>query len=266
MKDLDIRGQIRNSVKESPEGMLTAVELARALSLDVGDIIRTVNADEQLKILPGKNGPMIADMELYSGLADRVVRELRVYHTNYPLRPGMKKDNLHSLVFKEYSRDEFCAFLQAFVRDKIIGVRGRLLHAFGFKRVPDKKQMIKIRQVEKRLLSHPFQPMTWDLILGEVFYYNPVEGKDVLKYLVDKGLMVPLCGDLYFHRRAIENARGVLQQHLHKHGYLTVAETRDLLGSSRKFVVPLLEYFDEQGFTVRLGNKRTSGEGASCKE
>ena len=110
--------------------------------------------------------------------------------------------------------------------------------------------------MEEKLLSHPFQPMTWDLILKEVFYHNPGEGNDVLSYLKEQGSVVYTGGNLYFHRKAVERARDMLRKYLSEHGRITAAEARDLLGSSRKFIIPLLEYFDSMGFTHRSGNER----------
>jgi selenocysteine-specific elongation factor len=47
-----------------------------------------------------------------------------------------------------------------------------------------------------------------------------------------------------------------LRAYLEQQGELTAGEFRDLLQISRKYAIPLLEYFDNQRITVRMGDKR----------
>jgi len=47
-----------------------------------------------------------------------------------------------------------------------------------------------------------------------------------------------------------------LTRHLQREGKVTVAQARDLLGSSRRYVLPLLEWLDAQKVTRRVGDDR----------
>jgi len=58
------------------------------------------------------------------------------------------------------------------------------------------------------------------------------------------------------HAETEEKARQQLEQHLSKEKGLTLSEIRELLGTTRKFAVPLCEYLDEIGFTRRDGSLR----------
>lgn len=49
-----------------------------------------------------------------------------------------------------------------------------------------------------------------------------------------------------------------------KNGKITVAEARDLLGSSRKYVLALLEHMDELKLTKRVGDERVAGENSKA--
>ena len=65
-----------------------------------------------------------------------------------------------------------------------------------------------------------------------------------------------LAPDLLMLPGALVDAESRLRTHLGSHGAITVAEARDILGSSRKTVVPLLEYFDATNLTRREGDIR----------
>jgi selenocysteine-specific elongation factor len=60
----------------------------------------------------------------------------------------------------------------------------------------------------------------------------------------------------WFHAGWLEGAKARLAEHARRHGGFTPADARDLLGSSRKWVIPLLEALDKVGFSRRAGEKR----------
>ncbi len=77
-----------------------------------------------------------------------------------------------------------------------------------------------------------------------------------LTRLASEGAVVRLAGDLNFSRGALDGAREALTAYLRQHGPATAAQLRDVLGVSRKYAIPLLEYFDAQGLTKREGDER----------
>jgi selenocysteine-specific elongation factor len=80
----------------------------------------------------------------------------------------------------------------------------------------------------------------------------------VARALAREGALVDVDG-IMFTSDALSRARGILRPALADGGAITVADARGLLGSSRKFVVPLLERFDREGFTRRRGDVRIAG-------
>jgi selenocysteine-specific elongation factor len=84
-------------------------------------------------------------------------------------------------------------------------------------------------------------------------------GSEVLNALVEQGRLVKLTGDILFLREKYADAVGQLVSHLQEHGSITVSEARDLLGTTRKYIVPLLEHMDALRITRRQGDKRLLG-------
>ncbi len=79
---------------------------------------------------------------------------------------------------------------------------------------------------------------------------------DVLELMLEEGILVKVKDDLYFHREALENLKQRLIQFLEKHNEIGPAEFKKLTQASRKFSIPLLEYFDSTRVTIRVGDKR----------
>ncbi|HAF17277.1 MAG TPA: hypothetical protein DCG84_02965 [Peptococcaceae bacterium] len=80
--------------------------------------------------------------------------------------------------------------------------------------------------------------------------------QDLLQYCLQQGLLVKVSEDLFFLREGLEKAWLLLEKHLSEQGDLTIAQARDILGTSRRFCLPLLEYFDRMKKTKRVGDKR----------
>jgi len=71
-----------------------------------------------------------------------------------------------------------------------------------------------------------------------------------------RGTIVKVKEGLYFHREAIESIRARLVEFIKSRGQASTQEIKDLLGLSRKFLIPLVEYFDAAKVTMRIGEVR----------
>jgi selenocysteine-specific elongation factor len=87
--------------------------------------------------------------------------------------------------------------------------------------------------------------------------------KQLLQVLVNQGRLIKVKEDLYFHVAAIDQLKAALIAFLKQNREITVVQFKDLTQTSRKFTIPLLEYFDTTRTTVRVGEARRLREGAS---
>jgi selenocysteine-specific elongation factor len=90
---------------------------------------------------------------------------------------------------------------------------------------------------------------------------SPDKLKQLLTLLLNQGRLVKVKEDLYFHREAIDQIKGQLVDFLKKNREITVLQFKDLTQTSRKFTIPLLEYFDLARTTVRVGDTRRLRQG-----
>lgn len=82
------------------------------------------------------------------------------------------------------------------------------------------------------------------------------EVQAVLEVLEDQGRIVRVGKGLWVARGSLERARAAVVANCERHGQLEIPELRDELDTTRKFLIPLLEYFDAQGVTLRQGGHR----------
>jgi selenocysteine-specific elongation factor len=80
--------------------------------------------------------------------------------------------------------------------------------------------------------------------------------------LVNQARLIKVKEDLFFHQAAINELKAALIDFLKTNQEITVNQFKDLTQTSRKFTIPLLEYFDTTRTTVRVGEARRLREGA----
>jgi selenocysteine-specific elongation factor len=78
---------------------------------------------------------------------------------------------------------------------------------------------------------------------------------ELLQTLVAEGAAVK-AGELFFEARVVEALGERLVAHLQQHQRITTQGFKELVGGSRKYVIPLAEYFDREKVTMRVGEER----------
>ena len=86
--------------------------------------------------------------------------------------------------------------------------------------------------------------------------------RKVLTLLIEDGRIVRLEPGLVVHAAAVEEARTRITSYLSQHGDATASDLKGVLGTTRKYAVPLLEHLDRLGITRRQGSTRTLGPSA----
>jgi selenocysteine-specific elongation factor len=84
--------------------------------------------------------------------------------------------------------------------------------------------------------------------------------KDLFGVCVAEGHLVAVSDSIYLHADADAEMRSLLESRLQNGAALSVAEIRDLLGTTRKYAVPICEYLDRVGVTRRTGDQRVLAE------
>jgi selenocysteine-specific elongation factor len=223
-------------------------ELARFLgvpSARLVEVLAPLTAGGIVRRLP--SGWLARDQ--WNGLQSRVTTALEAYHEAQPLRRGMPKEELRSRT--SIPADLFAEVLGLLADEGRIVERGGEVAVATHKQVVSAEQETVLGALLAELESQPFSPPT----LADLLRRHPLTPA-LLQYLVANGRIVRVNDDTVFARSAYEQAVRLLRAHLAEHRTLTVAAARDLLGSSRRYVLPLLEWMDAQKITRRVGDDR----------
>lgn len=237
---------------------LTGVDLARAANLAPEELAPYLDRLEQ----EGQVIRFACDGQewYWSGAAaGELLKEVRdlleQYHRKYPLRGGFPKEELRSRKFGRWPAKLFNSFLQHWEEEGHLQAVASGVRLPDFEPVPSPQERQWLEGLLAEFRQQLFQPPAWEEALQAV-RCSKEQGEELLHYLLDTQQLVKVAEGLYFHREAIERAKEVARDLIKTNGSLALGTMRDVLSSSRKYVLALLEYLDQIKFTKRVGDLR----------
>ena len=191
----------------------------------------------------------------FEALGERVVEILADYHKEYPVRPGLGKEELKTRV-PGLSDVKLLTFLLDRLQkaDRVVAERDLV-------RLPEHQPRLEEEQkaIEAKLISAyknaGLTPPNWKDVAADLPGKTPAH-KEVLEHLLKQGELVKVKADLYYYREALETLWEKTRDYMRRNGELTTPEFKEMTGLSRKYLIPLLEHFDARNLTMRVGDKR----------
>ena len=186
--------------------------------------------------------------DAFEAIATRVERTLAMAHRTAPLRAGASREEVRSAL--DLPPKRYAALVARLVTEGRIAERGTALALPGHRPVLDAAQESRWVRARAALAREPLQPPSVTALQREFGI-----GLELLVALAARGDVVRVGDDAVFLPDAVAHFGSMLIEALQR-GPITVAGARDLTGSSRKHVVPLLQVLDDHGLTRRVGDDR----------
>jgi selenocysteine-specific elongation factor len=184
---------------------------------------------------------------------EEITTTLAQYHVDFPLRGGLLKEELRSRTAGANSQKLFNYIISQLSQEGVVVQDKETIRLKEHKVTLALDQEKTRREVEEIYRRSELQP-PYFRDLKDRFSGNA--GKDVLDLMVKDGVLVKVKEDLYFHREAIEGLRQRLLGYLKEKGEIDAPQFKEMTNISRKYMIPLLEYFDASQLTMRVGDKR----------
>jgi len=180
---------------------------------------------------------------------------IQQYHKDNPLKPGLDKEELKGMLRIRLNPKVLNMAIEGLVKRKQLEAEGSKLVIPGFKPASGAiSDEVKNRIVEAIKKGGTQPPVREEL--PALFSISEKDAKDLLKLLADEGRTVRINDSLHLDKEIVATIRADLKKHLEEKKEITMAEFRDIARTSRKFAVPIMEYFDSQKLTQRVGDKR----------
>jgi len=190
----------------------------------------------------------------FARLRGLALAELTTFHRASPLKPGMSREELRG---RAGAADErVFGFLLASLdaegavktdRDKV------RLAAHEVRLSPEQQRIVDL--LEREFNRAEAAPPSAEEALGRAGVTGDEE-HELFQVLVQSGKLVRVKDSLFFHAQALDAIQTKLVAMLRERKEIGPSDIKDLLGISRKYAIPLLEFFDQRRVTARVGERR----------
>ena len=180
-------------------------------------------------------------------IKSNLVAKIKLYHQDYPLRPGMSREELKSqsgltdTVYKQA--------LEVLIQDGEITQQGPEILMKGFVIEFPPGQIEIVNGLLEKFAQNPILPPSVDGCRKEV-------GEEIYNALLSLKRLKQVSPEVVFTLETYQKMIGEIKEKLQDDGTITVAQARDHFGSSRKYILAFLEKLDAEGITVREGDVR----------
>jgi selenocysteine-specific elongation factor len=207
-------------------------------------------------ILADKDRRIYIHHLLMEETAGAVLETLTQFHQDNPLKKGMSRQEIKSRISRQSGEKVVELVLVRLMKEGKITQEEDVIRLSGHAvSLPSAHAEIR-RKVLDLYNSVALAPPVVKELLAEFRPEDARAVKDVLAHLVEEGLLVKVKDDLYFPAGVIEQLKQRLIDFLKKNEKITTPEFKEMTNVSRKYTIPLIEYFDSRKVTIRIGDIR----------
>lgn len=213
---------------------------------DVINSIRVLSNNGQIICIGEENitkETRVYSNQAWTSLEYKVVEIISEYHNHHRLRKGMPREELRSRL--KLSASNFTNIVSKLSSDGTIRLDSLSARLSNHEISLTQTQKHQVNNYLIALEASPYSPPT-DYPLDT----------ELLAMLIEEGKVVKVDETIVFTGKVYQEMTTILVDYINKHSTINVAIARTLLDSSRKYVLPLLEYMDQQHITKRVGDNR----------
>ncbi|MHB0977727.1 MAG: selenocysteine-specific translation elongation factor [Candidatus Aquicultorales bacterium] len=210
---------------------------------------------ESGEVLPSKLDKEYYQLKKEVEAARGMVGErLRRFYKENPLAHGISKQQLKAELFRSTPDREFDLLLSGLSKEGKVALEGTLVVDPSVKVALGKEDEALLAKIERKVKEGKFSPPE----VGELEAELKVPNKKLvglLDHLARENRAVRVTHEFYFDAESVREAERLLRENFAGRE-ISVSEFRQLIESSRKYALPLLNYFDSVGVTRRHGEAR----------
>jgi selenocysteine-specific elongation factor len=201
---------------------------------------------------------VLVSLEVFAELKRDVLAEVAAHHKREPLSRGLAKEILRERYFGHSPLELLRAVLAQLEKQGVIAEKEIVRLREHTRELSDTDKKLRER-LEQAYRDAALEPPTMNEAFERAGLNGAIpHGRKILQLLIDSGALVKVHGEMFFHREALDGLTKKLRYYASGRSNRTidVPGFKELAGVSRKYAIPLLEYFDRQRVTRREGDRR----------
>jgi selenocysteine-specific elongation factor len=199
--------------------------------------------------------PILTLPSVVADLQEETLARVAAFHKDNELQRGISKEELRKRFYDDVPLEVFRHCLDRMVEARKIVFLGEAVSLYGREIQLSEEEETLREMIEAAALEAAYQPPA----MAELQASIPADAEAVRRiffWMLKEKILVKLSDDLIYHRETLEGMKGRIRAAYAPGARFGVADFKDLFGITRKHAIPLLEHFDREKFTRRLGNDR----------
>ena len=206
-------------------------------------------------ILYDKDNRRLLHSETLEKLKQIVLEALADHHQRFPLKTGMAKEELSAQLPPLVDTKLYNFILRQLADSDQVAQEMEWVRLTSHKIDLTKNEEIIRQKIEKTFRDAGLQPPFFKEVAAGL-PGTARQHQDVLEWMLSQGILVKVKEEIYFHAAVLSELQQRLISFLKEQGEMSTPQFKDMTGASRKYTIPLLEYFDAQKVTIRIGDLR----------
>ncbi len=193
---------------------------------------------------------MVVNAAMWAAALRRAAELVDNVHRAHPERLGFSLTDLRNTITREFPFEDLIDALIAALSEQGFARSGSVIQRASHRaQLPEPLRAVG-EDLRRSLTARPLEPPSRKELTPDA------ASQRALKFLIDSGEVVEISAELVMSAAAVAQATAQVKAFVTKNGPATVSDLRQSLGTSRRVVVPFLEYLDRTFVTVRQGDKR----------
>jgi len=259
LESTDVRAVLEALLRRDEDRLCAQRQLAATCALsisEVGAILADLHGSGHV-LLSGPSGDQTTlHADVVSVWSDRIASSLADFHAEYPLRDGLRREELRQRSARYAQSELFDWVLGQMEAAGHVEIRGSVVCLTGHSIEFSEEENALRQRVEERVRTRDWTALQDSVGLARSLGISPSALDPVLGALQRLGVVINLEGGMLLHVDIVAEARETLCAHLEKNAGVTVSAYRALMDCNRKCAMALLVHFDREGLTERRGDLR----------
>ncbi len=258
----DTPEMIRSFLDGDPSLATGVDSICQFLNLKREETRTRLERTEGLRSFDSERERVYTTEEKWNGFRERLRSTLEAFHASHPLAPGMDLEEVRARLAASVSVRLFRDLMD------LLAAEGACVRDGNHLRLPDHRVELGTKEkslsgkITGALAKTPLSPPYLKEIEKALGVERP-RLNEVIRVMERQGEIVRVTTELYYLKDSIDRIKSDLYSYFENHEEMSAATFRDILQSSRKYTIPVLEHFDRTGVTVRVDDVRKLKTGRS---
>ncbi len=249
----DLKAKVEILCREYGKTGITLNKIIKKININK-DVLKKIIENSDFTIFDKRNFYFISPENL-NKLMDKTLDIIEDFHNQNPKLPGIPLEELRLKIAEDLDFNLFEIIIKKLQNENLIKMSFGVISSSKFKIVLNEQDKTYKSKIVKILKESNFTPP----FLNQLAKLSGIDEKELLKLLnilIAENRVVKIKPELFIDAEAYDNLKSRLIQFLKKNNEITIQEFKQIVNSSRKYLIPFLEHFDSVKLTIRKGDKR----------